>query len=778
MGLKKQPASTSDNVSDNSNQAGVLSGSKLAVPHANQSTQIFFINRRTQTSPRVSRSPLASTKPAQVQTSLKSSVESFALANTLAALDGASLFVQQSAQTEDAGVEKLLQSAAAFDFYISSDRVSSLPDYVKIISGLSAVDAGPTGNLYSISSQSSRFTQTVITCISDFQYALITNVVTPSSQRSMSPVKDNSRVSRSANIHSINHDIQNNVSLTQRNPSLSKSSSVDPLEGASTQPFIFSSPSVSSSTTTFGIDYSTQTSFTTQEVGQSYPNYEIIMPTNQVSVHVPVTQYENFSSTTHAGMNNYVDDTQSFTIRKAMFSLSNTFSRSDQVTQTAFSNPDLQQAQSLTTVDSFSFTDPAYQDYIQLRSSFSSFRSNPSLSVQSNILLQVDRSAQTSFMDSGSLMLPSTPVSSRPLDSSDLVVSSRDQAYSQAALSTQTSSTSTVHPVPEVRVVIAPSFVPSKDPQAPASKNLSQIVSQHMQASSTSLASDTYLIRLRSIHTTPVPGNRGVSSDLTHPEPQNLSEKVPEARSPTARSVHSVETETRSPVLRNTGYNSLPSGECGPGKTCSVSRHTQTTPTDSVSLPPVPHDSLPLKLNLNYEKPPEIAEAGKTPGSSRSIIIPARPGGLEKRPYNRDVRRETVPDSYVINRRPAFVMCYICGREYGTASIGIHEKHCLARWRKENDERPPKLRQSEPVKPQVNIEAARVNNEIESENFDLDAINEAAKEAFQAQFVPCETCYRTFFPDSLLIHRRSCTGRKEIKPSVLAQKYSKKNLDI
>ena len=31
-------------------------------------------------------------------------------------------------------------------------------------------------------------------------------------------------------------------------------------------------------------------------------------------------------------------------------------------------------------------------------------------------------------------------------------------------------------------------------------------------------------------------------------------------------------------------------------------------------------------------------------------------------------------------RKPALVVCYLCGREYGSASISIHEKQCLKRW--------------------------------------------------------------------------------------------------
>ena len=35
--------------------------------------------------------------------------------------------------------------------------------------------------------------------------------------------------------------------------------------------------------------------------------------------------------------------------------------------------------------------------------------------------------------------------------------------------------------------------------------------------------------------------------------------------------------------------------------------------------------------------------------------------------------------------RPRGIMCYICGREYGTASIDIHLKTCKKKWEIEQE---------------------------------------------------------------------------------------------
>jgi hypothetical protein len=60
---------------------------------------------------------------------------------------------------------------------------------------------------------------------------------------------------------------------------------------------------------------------------------------------------------------------------------------------------------------------------------------------------------------------------------------------------------------------------------------------------------------------------------------------------------------------------------------------------------------------------------------------------------NHPVKREAGP------RPPPFVLCYICGRKYGTKSIGLHEPQCLEKWHVENDQLPRHMRRKSPVKP-------------------------------------------------------------------------------
>ncbi|XP_033229116.1 uncharacterized protein LOC117180734 [Belonocnema kinseyi] len=89
-----------------------------------------------------------------------------------------------------------------------------------------------------------------------------------------------------------------------------------------------------------------------------------------------------------------------------------------------------------------------------------------------------------------------------------------------------------------------------------------------------------------------------------------------------------------------------------------------------------------------------------------------------------------------------FKTCYICSREFGTASFPIHEPKCLQRWERENKALPPSQRRPVPQRPDVSIDHRDWNS--------------AAWERSQTQLVPCAICGRTFLPDRLTVHQKSC----------------------
>lgn len=104
---------------------------------------------------------------------------------------------------------------------------------------------------------------------------------------------------------------------------------------------------------------------------------------------------------------------------------------------------------------------------------------------------------------------------------------------------------------------------------------------------------------------------------------------------------------------------------------------------------------------------------------------------------------------------PNYVICYLCGRKYGTKSIAIHEPHCIKKWHAENQKLPKHLRRKMPTKPDY--------SKLSSGDFDgnfVDQMNEMSFKAAQEQLIPCENCGRTFLPDRLAVHQKSCTADK------------------
>ncbi|CAB3400303.1 unnamed protein product [Caenorhabditis bovis] len=101
------------------------------------------------------------------------------------------------------------------------------------------------------------------------------------------------------------------------------------------------------------------------------------------------------------------------------------------------------------------------------------------------------------------------------------------------------------------------------------------------------------------------------------------------------------------------------------------------------------------------------------------------------------------------------VFCYICGRQFGSKSIAIHEPQCLRKWHLENEKLPKSKRRVAPVKPDAIIDH---NGQIDQE-----ATNEVLWKNSQGLMVECEHCERKFNEDRLAVHQRSCTAEKPAK---------------
>ena len=104
---------------------------------------------------------------------------------------------------------------------------------------------------------------------------------------------------------------------------------------------------------------------------------------------------------------------------------------------------------------------------------------------------------------------------------------------------------------------------------------------------------------------------------------------------------------------------------------------------------------------------------------------------------------------------PKTLICYICGREYGTSSLEIHLKSCKKKWEQEESKKPPKERRPLPEPPK-NFDEIIVGAKSMTSNQLEEFRNEAFNEYNTKGLVKCDNCGRTFLPDRLEIHLRSC----------------------
>ncbi|KAI8804846.1 hypothetical protein BJ742DRAFT_775732 [Cladochytrium replicatum] len=116
-------------------------------------------------------------------------------------------------------------------------------------------------------------------------------------------------------------------------------------------------------------------------------------------------------------------------------------------------------------------------------------------------------------------------------------------------------------------------------------------------------------------------------------------------------------------------------------------------------------------------------------------------------------------------RNPHLKICYLCGREFGSQSIGIHEKACMEKWEKNNASLPKSKRRSRPVRPadDIPIQAKGAGGGLGAgEGYN----DRAFQNAMEVQRVPCDVCGRKFNEDRLDVHKRAC------KPGGLFDKNS------
>lgn len=105
------------------------------------------------------------------------------------------------------------------------------------------------------------------------------------------------------------------------------------------------------------------------------------------------------------------------------------------------------------------------------------------------------------------------------------------------------------------------------------------------------------------------------------------------------------------------------------------------------------------------------------------------------------------------------LMCYICGREFGSKSLDIHVKACKVKWEKEQMLKPRNERRPCPEAPK-NFDTALSG--AKTGGYNVDSYNDAAYDSFKNKALEgCPNCGRTFNPDSLIKHMKMCKTPKD-----------------
>eukprot|EP01031_Cornospumella_fuschlensis_P038984 gene38984-47423_t len=130
---------------------------------------------------------------------------------------------------------------------------------------------------------------------------------------------------------------------------------------------------------------------------------------------------------------------------------------------------------------------------------------------------------------------------------------------------------------------------------------------------------------------------------------------------------------------------------------------------------------------------------------------------------------------------PKARICYICGRQYMLHSYEIHLKQCKELWIAREAQKPERERKPLPEDPALRLVGGGGGKKKkkssdgggddgdgdEDEGGDaggtaglsLDEINRLANEAYNSEALStCAHCGRTFLPEKLIIHNKSCTA--------------------
>eukprot|EP00760_Papus_ankaliazontas_P029040 PhM_4_TR410/c0_g1_i2/m.23503 len=125
-------------------------------------------------------------------------------------------------------------------------------------------------------------------------------------------------------------------------------------------------------------------------------------------------------------------------------------------------------------------------------------------------------------------------------------------------------------------------------------------------------------------------------------------------------------------------------------------------------------------------------------------------------------------------RKPQLLVCYLCGQQFGTSSLRIHIPQCyqkrLVQWKAAD----PNVRGPAPRDPATMTDADFASmSQDEKVQFNNEQFSD-----FNNNMSKCDKCGRTFLPDRLAVHQRSCKGGAQGSKPVNARPHTSAGPDV
>eukprot|EP01006_Ploeotia_vitrea_P006259 TRINITY_DN12655_c0_g2_i1.p1 TRINITY_DN12655_c0_g2~~TRINITY_DN12655_c0_g2_i1.p1 ORF type:complete len:807 (-),score=107.85 TRINITY_DN12655_c0_g2_i1:150-2441(-) len=138
------------------------------------------------------------------------------------------------------------------------------------------------------------------------------------------------------------------------------------------------------------------------------------------------------------------------------------------------------------------------------------------------------------------------------------------------------------------------------------------------------------------------------------------------------------------------------------------------------------------------------------PGGSGSKPVPGKGPPMQSRQQSPppEKKREGRPSGV----KPQFLVCNLCGQQFGTASLAIHQPQCFKKKTIEWERGDPATRGPKPKDPALNPTAKFDPKDPNA----IDAFNQQNFEEYNANLSGCPNCGRTFNATALAVHLRSC----------------------